>query len=120
LAEKPLSVDSYIASFPANVRLILENIRTTIRQALPPSEEVISYGIPTFQVQGKSLMSYAGWKSHVSVYPLPDVAGQTEKNLAPHRSGKGTAKFMLTEPIPYDLIGTLAELLAAQRQPASP
>jgi uncharacterized protein YdhG (YjbR/CyaY superfamily) len=55
----------------------------------------------------------------VSVYPLPAVAGQVEKDLARYRSGKGTARFMLDEPIPYDLIGTLAELLAAQRAPAA-
>jgi uncharacterized protein YdhG (YjbR/CyaY superfamily) len=115
MAARIANVDSYIASFPPDVRAILKQVRTTIRRALPGSEERISYGMPTVTLDGKPLVYFAGWKGHVSIYPLPAADGATAAELARYRSGKGTARFKISEPIPYDLIERIVRELAAQR-----
>jgi uncharacterized protein YdhG (YjbR/CyaY superfamily) len=85
---------------------------------VPKAEEKISYQIPTFALDGRYLVYFAGWKNHISVYPLPEADEAFERELAPYKSGKGTVKFPLNKPIPYDLIGRLAALLAEQRRSA--
>ncbi|MFE3289434.1 iron chaperone [Rhodococcus sp. NPDC059234] len=115
MAEKFATVDEYIASFPDGVRAILEEIRARLHRIVPGSGERISYDIPTVTLGGKSLVYFAGWKHHVSVYPLPAGGPEFERDLAPYRSGPGTAKFPLGKPIPYELIERIAALLAQQR-----
>ena len=63
------SVDEYIASRPESVRGILERVRSAIRKALPGADEVISYQIPAYKLQGRAVIYFAGWKQHYSVYP---------------------------------------------------
>ena len=109
------TVEAYLASFPDDVRPILEQVRTTIRAAVPGAEETISYDIPTFKLGGRPVVYFAGWKHHVSVYPIPDADQSLERELAPYRAAKGTLKFPLDRPIPYQTIGRAVARLAAQR-----
>jgi uncharacterized protein YdhG (YjbR/CyaY superfamily) len=101
------TVDEYIASFPADVQEQLQGVRRAMRAAAPGTEEAISYGIPTFTLDGRYLMYFAGWKRHISVYPIPEVDAQLDKEIDRFKAGKGTLRFPLNEPIPYDLIGRL-------------
>ncbi|MCC6131398.1 MAG: DUF1801 domain-containing protein [Acidobacteria bacterium] len=50
--KKPRTVDDYVAACPANAREILERIREVVRAAAPEAEETISYGVPTFKLEG--------------------------------------------------------------------
>jgi uncharacterized protein YdhG (YjbR/CyaY superfamily) len=109
------TVEAYLASFPDEVRSILQQVRSTIQTAVPGAVETISYDIPTFKLDGKSVVYFAGWKHHVSVYPIPEADEDLERAFAPYRAAKGTLKFPLDRPIPYDLIGKTPALLAAQR-----
>ena len=109
------TVDEYIASFPDDVRIILEEIRHRIRAAVPQAAETISYQIPTFTLEGSAFVYVAGWKHHVAVYPIPSGDEAFERELAPYRAAKGTLKFPLKQPIPFDLIERVAAVLAAQR-----
>ena len=63
------SVDQYIASQPAAVQRMLTRVRSTIRNAVPGAEEVISYKIPTYKLHGRPVLYFAGWKQHYSLYP---------------------------------------------------
>jgi uncharacterized protein YdhG (YjbR/CyaY superfamily) len=110
------TIDEYIASFPADVQVILTEVRRTIRGVVPDAGEMISYQIPAMTLGGKPLVYFAGWKNHISVYPLPAADADFARELAPYLAGKGTAQFPLRRPVPYDLIGRLAALLAAQRE----
>lgn len=111
-AGAPDTVDAYIASFPAEVQPILETIRATIRAAVPDAEETISYRIPTFKRNGTYLIYFAGFKKHVSIYPILSECPGFEDDVAPYRSGSGTAKFPLNRPIPFALIDKIARSLA--------
>ena len=109
------AVDDYISSFPSDVQAVLTEVRRTIRSVVPEAEETISYQIPTFIVNGRHLVYFAGWKKHVSVYPLPAGDAECDREVAPYRAGKGTAKFPLSRPVPYDLIGRLVAHLVEER-----
>ena len=89
---------------------------------MPGADEKISYDIPALTIDGEAIVYFAGWTRHVSVYPIPDGDADYERELAPFRSGASTAKFPLSKPIPFDLIGRITKLLVEQhgRAPASP
>jgi uncharacterized protein YdhG (YjbR/CyaY superfamily) len=109
------SVDDYIASFPPNVQEVLQEVRRTMHTAVPGSGEKISYDIPTITLDGRAVVYFAGWKRHVSVYPVPGGDDEYEARVAPYRSGAGTAKFPLNKPIPYDVIADIATRLSSER-----
>jgi uncharacterized protein YdhG (YjbR/CyaY superfamily) len=104
VATAPASIDEYIAGFPDDVQKILQKVRETIRNAAPDAEETISYQIPTFTLGGRYLIYFAGFKKHVSVYPAPVGNAEFAEEMSVYGSGKGTAKFPLDKPIPFDLI----------------
>ena len=112
------SVDAYIASFPVEVQTKLESVRTVMRDAAPGTQERISYDIPTFTLDGRYLVYFAGWKDHISVYPVPGGDAALEQALAPYQSGKGTLKFRLDEPLPLELIAKVTATLLAHRREA--
>jgi uncharacterized protein YdhG (YjbR/CyaY superfamily) len=110
------TVDEYIASFPPEVQAPLQAVRETIRAVAPGTEERISYGIPTFTLDGRYVVYFSGWKEHVSVYPIPDADPALARELKPHMAGKGTLKFPLAKPMPLDLIARAAARLLEQRR----
>ena len=112
------TVDGYIESFPPEVQVILEEIRRTIHSAAPDIQETISYQIPTVTLDDKYLVYFAGWKRHVSIYPIHILDAPLEDEVAVYRSGKDTVQFPLNEPIPYDLIGRIVGDLVAKRRSA--
>lgn len=113
------SVDAYLASLPPDARLKIESVRQAIRRAVPGSEEAISYDIPAFRLHGRSYLGLGGWKRHISIYPIPDADVELDRELTPHKSGKGTLQFPLSNPIPLELVGKVAALLAHQRAGSS-
>jgi uncharacterized protein YdhG (YjbR/CyaY superfamily) len=96
-------INEYIAGFPPAVQVVLEQVRGVIREAAPEAEETISYGIPTYKLNGRYVIYFAGYKQHVSVYPAP-IGVEGFEDLAPYASGKGTAKFALDKALPVALI----------------
>lgn len=104
----PRDIDEYIAGFPADVRKLLERIRRTIRKAAPGAEEAIRYRIPTFTLNG-NLVHFAAYKEHIGFYPAPTGIERFKRELSAYGSGKGTLKFPLDEPIPFDLIGKVVK-----------
>jgi uncharacterized protein YdhG (YjbR/CyaY superfamily) len=115
VAERVESVDDYISSFPPDVQTVLQAVRATIHAAAPGAKESISYQIATFSIGGRPVVYLAGWKKHISLYPVPHLDETLEPQVAPYLAGQGTAKFPLAKPIPYELITVLVGRLAAQR-----
>lgn len=103
------SIDEYIASFPQELQKILEEIRRIIRAAAPEAREKISYQIPAFELNGKNLIHFAGWKNHISIYPVPLNTNEFEQEISQYVDGKGTMKFPLNKPIPFKLISKIIE-----------
>ena len=110
------SVDEYLAAQPEANRAALELLRATIRKALPErAEEVISYQIPAYKVDGERVVYFAGWKQHVSIYPVTaPAAAAFEKELARYEKSKGTVRFPLDEKVPVRLVSRITKFLAGQ------
>lgn len=70
--------------------------------------------MPTMTLDGRKLVHFAAWKQHTSVYPVPTGDEAFDREIAPYRAAKGTARFPLGAPIPHELIGRLVTLLAAR------
>lgn len=103
------SIDEYIADFPPETRQVLEEMRELIRSSAPEATETISYAIPTFDLNGRHLVHFAGYKHHVGFYPVPSGIEAFKEELTPYKSGKGSAQFPLGKPIPEDLIRRIVE-----------
>jgi uncharacterized protein YdhG (YjbR/CyaY superfamily) len=87
------TVEDYIASFPADVRATLRQVRGAILAAVPGAGERISYQIPTVTLAGRSVVHYAAWTGHLSVYPIPTADDAFRQELAPYVAAKGTLRF---------------------------
>ena len=97
------NIDKYIASFPEETQKILEQLRITIRKAAPEAEEKINYGIPTFTLKG-NLVHFAAFKNHIGFYPTPSAIEAFKKDLSVYEGAKGSVKFPVDKPLPFDLI----------------
>jgi uncharacterized protein YdhG (YjbR/CyaY superfamily) len=115
VAEKFTTVAGYVASFPSDVQAILNQARRAIRKAAPGAEEVISYQIIAFKVNGQRMVYLGGWKKHIGLYPIPVFDQEFEEKISPYRAAKDTLRFPLGKPIPFDLIEqVVAQLLSRQ------
>lgn len=103
------SIGEYIASQPEAMREILERVRGAVRKAAPAAEEVISYQIPAYKLNGRVVIYFAGWKNHYSIYPAIGELVEAFKELARYEVTKGTIRFPLSEPVPVRLIGHIAK-----------
>src|SRR5262245_28718014 len=110
------SVDDYIAAQPEAVRPVLEQVRAAIRKAVPKAEEVISYQIPAYKIDGRTVIFFAGFKAHFSLYPIAGASvGEFKTELAPYEvNNKGTVRFPLGGRVPIGLIGKLARFRAKE------
>ena len=107
------TIDAYIASFPAEIQAILQQIRATIHAAAPEAQETISYQMPTFTLHG-NLVHFAAFKEHIGFYPTPSGTEHFQAALAPYKGGKGSVRFPLDQPIPYDLITEITRFRVAE------
>ena len=110
---KPGNIDEYIADFPPEKRVVLEQIRRTIREAAPDAEEAISYRMPTFKQNG-ILVHFAAFTNHIGLYPPIRGDARLRKAISPYAGEKGNLRFPLDQPIPYDLIERIVKLRVKQ------
>jgi uncharacterized protein YdhG (YjbR/CyaY superfamily) len=109
------SVDDYIRMHPKGAQAILQRVRRTIRQAVPGAEEVISYQIPTYKLNGAYVVYFAGWKEHYSLYPASArLVAAFKADLEPYEVSKGTIRFPFSKPVPANLIGRIAKFLGKE------
>jgi uncharacterized protein YdhG (YjbR/CyaY superfamily) len=105
------TIDEYISTFPEETQVALEKVRQAIHNAAPEATETISYDMPTFDLNGKHLVFFAGWKHHISLYPTPAGDAAFQQELAHYKKVKSTVQFPLDEPIPYDFVEKLVTFL---------
>src|SRR5450759_4420542 len=98
------SIDEYIGQFPPETQKLLQEVRALVREGAPGATESISYAIPTFDLNGRHLVHFAGFKHHIGLYPTPLGVDAFKEELEPYRSGKGSAQFPIDKPLPVDLI----------------
>lgn len=109
------NVDDYILSFPKDIQLLLEELRTTVRKAAPKAEEVISYGMPAYKQNGM-LVYFAAHKTHVGFYPTSSGIAHFKNQLAKYPLSKGTVQFPLDKKLPLALITKIVKFRVKENQ----
>lgn len=109
------TIDEYIATFPAPVRELLQQVRATIHAAAPEATEKISYQMPTFFLNG-NLVHFAAFKNHIGFYPAPRGIEAFKDELARYKGAKGSVQFPIDEPMPLDLIRRIVEFRAEENR----
>ncbi len=105
-------IDAVLAALPADQRAALQTLRETIAAAAPGAEETISYGMPAFRYHRRTLISYAGFKDHCSLFPMgSEIIDAHAAEFAEFRVSKGTLHFTPEHPIPAALV----ELIVRER-----
>lgn len=118
MSDKPTTIDEYIQTQPENVQQILQGMREAIQKALPESTETMSYGLPTFDLNGHHLVYFGAWKDHIGLYPLYHAEGELNDLFADYRKDEKSNSVHLPfdEPFPYDMVAKFAVLRKEQEE----
>lgn len=100
------TVDEYLSSLPKEVKALMQKIRETIKEAAPQAEELISYNMPSFNLEGR-LVYYAAHTKHIGFYPLTSGIKAFKNELSVYKGAKGSVQFPFDKPLPLQLIAKI-------------
>ena len=107
---KPSAIDEYLADVKPDQRTVLERLRQAIHAVAPGVEECISYGIPAFRLNGRSLVFFGAWTNHCAFYPGSSTTlKKFQKDLIGFQIAKGTIRFTPEKPLPVALVKKLVQ-----------
>lgn len=110
MADKPKTVEEYLAALSDEKREALEALREIIKEATPQADEGFVYGVPGFRYKGKALVAIAAFKKHCSFYPLsPAIITTFSKELEGYSTAEGTIRFQPDKPLPDELVRKIVE-----------
>lgn len=113
ITRKPNDISEYIASFPFEIQELLEQVRATIKEAAPGANEVISYAMPAFKLNG-ILVWFAAYSRHIGFYPGASGIAAFQKELSIYKGAKGSVQFSLDQPLPLELITQIVMFRVAE------
>jgi uncharacterized protein YdhG (YjbR/CyaY superfamily) len=117
MKSKPTTIDEYLAGVTADQRIALEKLRKTICMVVPKVEECISYGIPAFRLNGRSLVFFGAWANHCSFYPgSSKTLKKFQSDLKNFQVTKGTIRFSPDNPLPMGLVKKLIKARLAENR----
>ena len=105
-------VDEYLSAVDEPKRGTLQALRRTILEIVPEAEQVISYRVPAFRVQGKIVGGFAAFKDHLSYLPF---SGSVLEQLGDELRGYTMTKSALHFPVDSPLTPSLVKKLIAVR-----
>ena|SRR5438094_4606650 len=106
--ETARDIDDYVDRYPKDVQRLLTQMRRTIRKAAPQAMEKISYGVPTFALDG-NLVHFAAFKNHIGFYPTPSAITAFRRELSSYKCSKGAVQFPLDQPLPLTLVSRMVK-----------
>jgi uncharacterized protein YdhG (YjbR/CyaY superfamily) len=108
-------IDAYLEQLDEPKRSTLTQLRRDINAALPQADECLSYGVPGFKVEGKTIAGFAAFSKHVSYLPHSgSVFPELAEELAGYQKSKGALRFDVDRPLPADLVNKLIEVRLRQ------
>jgi uncharacterized protein YdhG (YjbR/CyaY superfamily) len=111
----PKTIDEYLAGVDADHRDALQKLRETIHTVAPTAEECISYGIPAFRLNGRSLVFFGAWANHCAFYPgSSNTLKKFRNELRNFQTSKGTLRFSPDKPMPVALVKKLLKARIAE------
>ena len=111
-------IDEYVGHCPQDVQPPLTQMRATIQQAAAQATEKISYGIPTFYLNG-NLVHFGAAQNHIGFYPTPSGITAFKKELEPYKSSKGAVQFPKDKPLPLALVTRIVKFRVKEQQAKS-
>jgi uncharacterized protein YdhG (YjbR/CyaY superfamily) len=108
MMKKPVNFNEYISDFPKETQKMLKQLRVTIKEIAPGADEVMSYGMPAFKLNGM-LVWFAAYAKHIGFYPKASGIEVFKKELSIYKGAKGSVQFPLTEPLPLGLISKIVK-----------
>lgn len=106
--KKAENIDEYITEFPKDIQVLLQQMRITVQEAAPDATEKISYGMPTFFLNG-NLVHFAAFKAHIGFYPVPSGIEKFKKELSKFKGAKGSVQFPYDQPLPLGLVSKIVK-----------
>ena len=102
------TIDEYLNRYEGGIRERMEMLRELILRCSPDITEKISWGMPTFCLNG-NLIHFAAFKNHIGIYPgaLEDLPIDLIERLAVYKASKGAIQLPLDKPIDYELIADI-------------
>ncbi|HEY7966750.1 MAG TPA: DUF1801 domain-containing protein [Solirubrobacteraceae bacterium] len=103
-------VDAYLDALDEPKRAALEALRGAILEIAPQAQQVISYGVPAFRLNGMTIAGFAAFKSHLSYLPFSgSVLSRLGDELAGYEMTKSSLHFTIERPLPKDLVKKLID-----------
>jgi len=102
-------VEAFLQNVDAVQRVQLQRVREVIQKHCPEATECISYAMPSFKYKGKYLISYCGFKNHMSVFPGAEAIATLGQRLEGYKIAKGTVQFTVEKPLTDELITALVD-----------
>lgn len=97
------SVDEYISDQVEAIQPKLYQIRKIIKETVPESTELISYGMPAYKLY-HVLVYFAANKNHIGFYPTALPIEFFAKELSDYKTSKGAIQFPVNKELPIELI----------------
>ncbi|NIZ09237.1 iron chaperone [Pseudooceanicola sp. HF7] len=107
---------AYLAGLPADQRKALEVLRLQLLDRLPNATQVLSHGMPAFQLKGGHIAAgFSAWKFHLSLYAFSStVFPQIEDMLEGWSHTKSTLHFTPEKPVPDAILNRFLEIRLAE------
>ncbi len=101
-------IDRYVEALDEPKRSTLQALRKSILEVVPDAEQGLSYGMPAFKVQGKTVAGFAAFKGHLSYLPHSGlVLAELGDAVAGYETSKGSLKFAIDTPLSKRLVRLL-------------
>ena len=109
-------IDAYIEGFPEEAQKRMRTIRDIIREEAPEATERICMRIPTYELNGKWFLHFAGFQKHIGFYPQPERIEAFAEQLRGYKTSKGTVQFPHNRPLPLELIREMARYRVTKKK----
>lgn len=103
---KPSTIKEYISGYPISTQKKLKQLQSIIKKNIPKAEELISYGMPAYKLNGP-VAYFAAYKNHIGFYPTPAPILAFKQELKKYKTSKGAVQFPLNQKLPVSLIGKI-------------
>ena len=108
-------IERYLDALEEPKRATLTQLRDLIAAILPEAEQCISYGLPAFKLEGRTVAGFAAFKNHLSYLPHSgSVLSQLAEETEGYSQTKGSLHFGVDEPLPEELVRRLLAVRIAQ------
>ena len=106
--KRPTTIAAYIKAAPSAGQPHLRRLYAILKSVAPDAKEAMKWGTPFF-VEPRFLFAFSAHKAHLNFAPMATGLAPFTKELAKHKTTKGTLQIPYDTPLPEALIRKIAE-----------